>query len=292
MRNVVGVQVADGALLQATGTDGSITINGDVSGASATVSGSNFSFIDGIDVDATGTQITVGTDGVITLDGKGGSVDASSYTGTSNVFSAGVQIADEASVTGGISSEIIVDGSLNSGTTGRGGRLYGTYIENASTLSVGSGGTISLTGTTPGTSVTASATGNENAGLAINGLGLTTSLTVGTNGTLTLAGTGGSVDASADTSNTSGTQADSAGIEILDGTQITAGTGTGVTIVGTGGASHDHDVRSRPQHRRGYRRLDADIQRQIHGDGHRHRRLRRRRYEQCHGKRSGPDGRR
>ena len=244
--SIVGVEVGGGAQIAATGS-GNITLTGDISAATSTVTGSEFSFADGIEI---GSNATVSVNGgLLTLQGTGTSIDASGYDGGDRVFSAGVQLDDSSALNAGTDGQISVTGTIKSGAVGNSADLIGTLITLDSTVSGGDGAQVSLTGNTTGSNVISSAGGNTNVGLEIDdpvksisevaevseSAPETTSVTVGASGMLTLQGTSGSVDASlnSDQSNQAGT----AGIDIDGGSQITAGLGTTVTVTGTGGAA-------------------------------------------------------
>jgi len=140
------------------------------------------------------------------------------------------------SVTGIVSAGSAGNSSISSSITGIAVR-DGTLIE-----ATGTGGSISLIGTTTGSTAFDSTDNgsSQNEGIAITGNTTpNTIISVGANGTLTLNGTGGTIDStSASSFDETG---DATGLEIGTATQITGGAGATLTLTGHGGAAITND---------------------------------------------------
>jgi hypothetical protein len=243
---VQGIEIGGGSTVAASGTGGSISLTGDVSGGKSVVTGANFSFISGIEVSgdsSTPDTLSVGTTGSITLNGTGGTVDASGYTGPSTgsePTSVGVSIDTAAQLTGGAGSTIGINGTEGAATANTDASATGVEIDGGVLIQVaGTGGTIQITGDASASTVT-TASGNGDEGMEIGGdSGVACQVAVGTGGSVSITGTGGTLDYTS-----TGDFPDANGLQIDNGAQITAAGTSTLTLHGMGGTVNTSGVAS------------------------------------------------
>jgi hypothetical protein len=247
---VSGISFGGGTVLKTTAAGGSISLLGDASGGLSQVSGTNFSFSSGIEVGGTFNGLptvsvvgpNAGVGGTITINGTGGSVDASAFTGasTDRPFSVGAQIDEGAIVTGGAGSTISLTGTENPGTTGINASLTGARINIGASVSItGAGGTVNVTGTTTGATVSTNSTDTTsspfNEGVEIGAQGTAAPvISVAGTGTITIHGTAGTFDASGSLA-TGNNESFNPGVILDSGAELQTGTNSHITLTGQGG---------------------------------------------------------
>ena len=213
---VAGVSIQDGAQIMATGTGGSISITGNASGSTAydssaaDSSGSD----EGIVIfgsSETNTIISVGTNGKLTLNGTGGTDDATyaadfDHTGDAT----GLDIGTGTQISGGDGATLTFTGQGGSAITNDGG---------LATLDT------SFTGSAEGVDI-----GDNNGGGGI------AQVTVGARRvSISITGTGGSMDLSNDATPGPDQDSDVQGAQITNGSLVSASGDSTIYLMGTGG---------------------------------------------------------
>ncbi len=251
----------DGATIEATGTGGSVSITGNTSGTTVYDNASDGSsdndgiLIGGNDLQTGNTVISVATDGSLSLNGTGGTIDsthASSFDTTGNA--AGIQIATATQFSGGTGATLSLTGQGGAAVTNDGGTAAadasytgsadGVEVgdagntSNIAQISVGTGGSITVTGTggTMNTSNDAAPPANE--GSDVQGVHIRQS-TVTANGsaTINIQGTGGTVTSGSNLNGGAiGTVIGDSDSSHITTTMISSGSGL-ISISGMGGAS-------------------------------------------------------
>jgi len=239
---------AQGGSISLTGTGGYV-FNGGVGPAGGLVSGNGVFIQNG----SKNTLITTSGSGDITIQGTydqnittyGNQIGWTSGTNGVAILgdSGGFTTTTTISVAQGI---LGINGTVGQGVSGDGtspqlgAGFESVDIDGASIEALGTGGTVSITGDTSGTTVFDHATNGSsgNKGIVLGGdntISANTMISVGTNGILILNGTSGTVDSTfaSDFNNTG----NATGLDIATGTQITGGGGAILTLTGTGGAA-------------------------------------------------------
>ena len=238
---------AQGGDINLTGVGG-YNVNSEVGPAGGFVGGAGVSI--GI-VDANNTLIETSGTGNITIQGTF-SQSITSYQGIDAVslfnFTAGntntLRVAQGTlSITGTVSQATFGDGTLNQ--TGFSG-FDGVYVAGSQIEATDVGGSVSITGSTSGTTAFDNANGSSAESYGINLSGNTVSeqtvgsvISVGVGGTLTLNGTAGTIDSTyASGFNNAG---NSTGLNMGTLTQISGDTGATITLTGIGGSATTND---------------------------------------------------
>ena len=220
---------AQGGNINLTGTGGYISTTG-----SSTSLEAGF----GVGINNEGTPCAIGTTGTGNINITG--TFSQNITSTQGNINA-VNIYGSNQTISVVHGTITINGTVSSGTFGDGtafGDINGVEIGAGSLVeATGSGGSISITGNTTGSTVyDASSGSNYNIGVGISGsTSPNTIVSVGTNGTLTLNGTAGTVSSNFATS--AANTGDALGISLGTSAQLTAGTGGSISITGTGGSA-------------------------------------------------------
>jgi filamentous hemagglutinin family protein len=199
-----GVEIGGGAIVQTTGNGGSISVTGNVSGATVFDVGADGGGAGGIEIggnSGSSSALSVTTNGSITLLGTGGTVNGTYAS------------------------------SLNDA-----GEAYGVHLDDGMHLTAGTGSTVSITGQ-GGSAVSNGPDVGDATGVSIGGddEGGTIELSVANNGGLTITGTGGTTNTTNSPATTSSDVPGVEGVSIGSQTSITATGNAPVTIRGTGG---------------------------------------------------------
>jgi filamentous hemagglutinin family protein len=203
---IAAVLLNGGTQLTATGTGGSIAITGSSAGSTSFDPAGSGTADEGVQIGSGGgpaTNLSVATNGSMSIHGTGGTVNSSQATSAANAGSAnGVSISPVTNLTAGTGSTIAI--------TGLGGAAVTTG---------------SFTGSADGVDI-----GNSTGGI--------TAIDVAQGGGLTINGTGGSIDTSGAPDTAGHDIPSAAGVAISADSQLEAtGNGT-LAVTGTGGTVH------------------------------------------------------
>jgi hypothetical protein len=210
---IEGVNIV-GAVIEATGTGGSVSITGNTTGTKAfdnATGGSSQN--EGISINYSNSPtstISVGTNGTLTLSGTAGTLDSTYAASFSNTGrSVGLDISTGTQITGGTGATLSL--------TGTGGSVVTNDAGSAATDT-------SYTGQTEGFFI-----GDSDSVSSIS------QVSVGGGGSIHITGTAGSIDVSNDATPPNHEDPDANGVQVTNGTQITAAGTSTITIQGTGG---------------------------------------------------------